>query len=88
MLKATAAGILFTLCSLTALGQSKDDSSRSARDFLIEQEESRKDHPDNIRNREKIKKIEAAPEGSQSSATGAKEKKKKKGCFLFCRKKK
>ncbi|WP_018626693.1 hypothetical protein [Niabella aurantiaca] len=87
MLKATAAGVLFTLCSLTALGQSKDDSSKSARDFLIEQEESRKDHPDNTRNRKQIKKIEAAPEGSQSSATDAKKKKKRKCCFLFCRKK-
>lgn len=84
MIKATIAGVIFTICSVTAIGQSKSDSSKTARDFLIGQEESHGKHPDN-RNRNRIENIKPEKDG-QSAPEQVAPKKKKKGCFLFCRK--
>ncbi|MBO9593721.1 MAG: hypothetical protein J7599_12515 [Niabella sp.] len=86
MIKAAIAGMIFTIGSLTAIGQSKTDSSKTARDFLIGQEESHGKHPDS-RNRNRIENIK--PEKDSNSATHqAESKKKKRCCFLFCRKNK
>ncbi len=84
MIRATIAGVFFTICSLTAAGQSKSDSSKTARDFLIEQEESHGKHPDS-RNRNRIENIKSE-KGGQSATEQVTSKKKKKCCFLFCRK--
>ncbi|WP_300601030.1 hypothetical protein [Niabella sp.] len=83
MIKAIIAGVLFTLCSFTATAQSKSDSAKTARDFLIQQEESHGSHPDN-RNRNRIENVKTAPD---SNAATKKAETKKKKCW-FSRKKK
>lgn len=87
MIKATIAGVFFTICSLTAIGQSKSDSSKTARDFLIEQEESHGKHPDS-RNKNRIENIKPEKDGHSTADQADSKKKKKKCCLLFCRKSK
>ncbi|MBZ4191664.1 hypothetical protein [Niabella beijingensis] len=87
MIKIIITGVLFTICSLTASGQSGSDSSKTARDFLIGQEESSGRHPDN-RNKNRIENIKPAQDSTSAITEKATAKKKKKCCFIFCRKNK
>ncbi|MCF3107754.1 hypothetical protein LL912_03075 [Niabella sp. CC-SYL272] len=78
MIKATISGVLFTICALTAAGQSKSDSSKTARDFLIEQEEAHGKHPDS-RNKNRIEKTNPEKEGNPVTT---KPKVKQKKCWF------
>lgn len=86
MIKPIITGILFTICSLTASGQSRSDTAKTARDFLIGQEESRGTHPDS-RNKNRVENIKPGQDSTLTTTEKA-VKKKKKCCFIFCRKNK